>query len=73
MRNVQKSIDAYKTRFCGTQEGRFYLSDFRQIMEMSRDITQADTVFNVADNCFMFAFMVGYRKALSEQKESACR
>ena len=76
MRNVQKSIEEFKEKFCGTKEARFFLSDFRQLMELSRDITQADTCVNLADNAFMLGYMAGRRKGLKEarnKKKSACR
>ena len=70
MRNVVKAIEEYKNRYAGTRDASFHLSDLREIMRISRDITPTDTLFNVCDNSMMLGFMIGYRKCQSDMKKA---
>ncbi len=66
MRNAQKDIDEYKSKYWvdnKSNAGAFYWDDIKQIHDISKDL------FGAINNAMMFGFMVGYRRAKREMKK----
>ena len=75
-RDLKKSIAEYRKKFCKTRtnEGAFYLTDFKQIMDLAQEQARDEGsningyYFHLIDNALMAGFMVGYRKGVRDQR-----
>ena len=67
MRDLRQYIDEYRREYSGKNKGVFLLSDYQQILELSREDSSGGLYFNLVVNALMAGFMVGYKKAIRDQ------
>ncbi len=67
-RDLQKSIEAYKTKYYhrADSKGAFYVGDVNQIIELSEAETTKETLYKAIENALYAGYMIGYRTAKRE-------
>lgn len=67
-RDLRKYIAEYLRRYDGTEKDSFRVSDYQQIWQMSSGGSSGDLYYDLVFNGLMAGFMVGYKKAVRDER-----
>lgn len=71
MGRVENHIATYNRRFLEKRKngGAFYCDDYMDIVEISKEESLKETLYNAIDNALKVGFIIGYNRAKKDAKK----